>query len=49
VPDVELEVRILNLVYKLRGFQAIEELKAWLDEHASECRNEFAGEGVMPQ
>jgi hypothetical protein len=46
VPDVELEVRILNLVYRLRGFQPIEELKTWLDEHASECRDEWRGDSV---
>ncbi|HEX9641226.1 MAG TPA: hypothetical protein VGB13_07925 [Candidatus Krumholzibacteria bacterium] len=41
--DVQLEVRILNIVYVLQGFEAIKELKYWLDEHAS-----GSGDGYPP-
>lgn len=40
MPEVELEVTILNVHYTLRGFRAIEDLKAWLDENASEARSD---------
>lgn len=35
MPDVVMEVHLINLRYELRGFDAIRELKKWLDEHAS--------------
>ena len=37
--QIEYHVAILNLNYTLRGFDAIRELKLWLDEHASECQS----------
>lgn len=40
MPEVELEVTILNVHYTLRGFRAIEDLEAWLNEHASEARSD---------
>ena len=39
-PEIELTVQIVNLIYRVRGFQAINELKTWLDEHATEISNQ---------
>ena len=35
-PDVEISVQVFNIWYTLRGFNAIRELKEFLDEHASD-------------
>jgi len=35
--EPELTVSILNLTYTLHGFDAIRDLKLWLDEHASDA------------
>ena len=35
--EIEYDLCILNLRYKIRGFDALRDLKLWLDEHASEC------------
>jgi len=37
VNDISLTVQILNLSYELRGFDAIRDLKLWLDANASSC------------
>jgi hypothetical protein len=41
--DVELYVDIVNLRYKLVGFNAIKDFKEWLDNNASCCTN---GNGI---
>ena len=38
--QIELQVQILNITYTLVGFDAIKDLKAWLDEHASNVQND---------
>ena len=42
--DIELDLRIFNLHYKVSGFQAIRELKLFLDEHAV-CLNDLSSNG----
>lgn len=37
--DVEIYVHVVNLRYKLVGFNAIREFKEWLDANASSCSN----------
>ena len=37
MPDVEDRITVRNLTYTVRGFNAIADLKKWLDENA-ECR-----------
>jgi hypothetical protein len=39
--DIELQVQILNLTYTLRGFNAIRDLKEWLDQHASDAASDL--------
>ena len=34
--EIELEISIVNLTYRFRGFDAIRDLKEFCDEHASE-------------
>ena len=34
--EITLTVSMLNLIYEVRGFDAIRDLKHWLDEHASD-------------
>lgn len=45
MPDVEMTVTLLNLNYHVRGFNAIADLKAWLDENAASC-DDFADHAV---
>ena len=41
--DVEIYVDVVNLRYKLVGFNAIREFKEWLDNNASCCTNGNGG------
>ena len=43
--EITLEVSILNLHYEVKGFDAIRELKEWLDEHSS---NGWASASLTP-
>ncbi len=40
--EIELHVRMFNLSYRLEGFQAISELKDFLDDHATEVMSPSA-------
>ena len=37
--EIEIDVNIVNLHYKVRGFKAIQELKEFLDSHANEVED----------
>ena len=37
--EIELEISIVNLTYRFRGFDAIRDLKEFCDAHASEGKS----------
>ena len=46
--EIEISVRIFNLSYRLEGFQAISELKDFLDEHATDVTGPPRGHSGFP-
>ncbi len=46
--EIEINVRIFNLSYRLEGFQAVSELKDFLDEHATDVTGPPRGHHMDP-